>query len=112
MSQCRPRKSGFALSYSIVLAAALSACSVADLERFATEATPTKTGAATGVPLGYTADAYLVPDHIINGGKHDIRGKFARLKSRVDLAAPAEGEVVGDDGVLHDFFQRQFFFRQ
>ena len=37
---------------------------------------------------------------------------FARLERGIDLAAPGEGEVVGDDRILRDLFQRQLFLRQ
>jgi hypothetical protein len=68
--------------------------------------------------LGEDADAqpefHIGFDHVgVDRGERDIRCYVRLLERLVDLAASAEGEVVGDDGVLRDLRQGQpLFFQQ
>ena len=49
-------------------------------------------------------------DHIgINRGQRNVRLDVSCLEGGIDLAATAKREIVGDDRVLRDLRQRQFF---
>ena len=61
--------------------------------------------------FGEDADAqpqfHISFDHVgIDGGQRDVRFDASFFKRVVDFAAPAEGKIVGDDGILRDFSQR------
>ena len=83
MSQCCSRKRRFALIQLLLLSGVLSACSMAELERFATEASAEQGAAGSaGGSSAPAAGTYLTPDHIIKGGKQEMGGAlgtFARM---------------------------------
>ena len=52
-------------------------------------------------------------DHVrVDRGQRDVGLDVGRLERGIDLVAPGEGEVVGDDRVLRDLRQRQFLLVQ
>lgn len=83
MSQCCARKCGFTLVGLILSVSLLCACTMAELERFATEASQSQTNAKSGVAAPIPgAGGYLSADHVIRGGKQAYKGalgSFARM---------------------------------
>lgn len=76
MSQCCTRKRGSALIVKVFLVGvAMTACSVAELEKFATENAPPDDDIRdyTSVPPGAN-DRVLVPEGIIKGGRYGMSG--------------------------------------